>query len=162
MRIEDIYTKREYKCKKCNSGIYYGKVMKDDGTYYTKDGQPPNGKFGKESNVLSCQVDALNKDQIHKCNYKFVMDEIEKLDKGDFSQQQLVTSKPEMPQIHFTVTGIDQKVIDRIVKESEERAVLKIAQLKGVITACVNTGITNPAQIGMIFNAIDREGKNEG
>ena len=52
MNIIDIYTKKEYTCKKCDGQVYYGKVTDESGKIVTKDGAWPNGKFGKESNVL--------------------------------------------------------------------------------------------------------------
>ena len=67
MNVIDIYTKKEYTCKKCGTQVYYGKVTRDDGTICTKDGQNPNGKFGKESNVLSAAVDVNNKEKFHEC-----------------------------------------------------------------------------------------------
>jgi hypothetical protein len=67
MNVIDIYTKKEYTCKKCNGQVYYGKVTASDGTLVTKDGQNPNGKFGKESNVLSAAVDVNNKEKFHEC-----------------------------------------------------------------------------------------------
>lgn len=68
MKIIDVYTKKEYKCPKCKEPIYYAKVANDSGVLYTTDGNTPNGKFGKDSNVLTCQVDALVKDRVHGCS----------------------------------------------------------------------------------------------
>ena len=72
MNVIDIYTKKDYTCKKCGTQVYYGKVTAPDGTLVTKDGQNPNGKFGKESNVLSAAVDVNNKEKFHECYSNFV------------------------------------------------------------------------------------------
>jgi hypothetical protein len=82
VNILEVYTKKEYECKKCKAKIYYGKIADDEGRLYTTDGQPPNGKFGKESNVISGAVDALVQDRLHKCTEKFVYDAIEKAKGG--------------------------------------------------------------------------------
>ena len=68
MNILDIYTKKEYDCpKKCGDKVYYAKIADESGAYVTLDGLQPNGKYGKESNVLSGAVDVNFKDRIHKC-----------------------------------------------------------------------------------------------
>ncbi len=71
MEILDVYTKKEYTCKKCNGQIYYAKLKAPDGTMVTKDGQQPNGKYGKESNTLSAAVDVNNKEKFHECYKSF-------------------------------------------------------------------------------------------
>jgi len=69
MLIKDIY-KKEYECKKCHVKIFYGKVATSDGKLVTKDGNAPNGKFGKDSNVLSA---AVNKNgDLHPCYADYV------------------------------------------------------------------------------------------
>ena len=78
MKVVDVYTKKEYTCKKCNAKIYYGKITDDAGNIYTADGQMPNGKYGKESNVLSGAVDALVKDNFHKCSLPYIEDAVAK------------------------------------------------------------------------------------
>jgi hypothetical protein len=72
MNVIDIYTKKEYTCKKCNGQVYYGKVTSPEGKLITKDGNQPNGKFGKESNVLSAAVDVNNKEKFHGCYLSLV------------------------------------------------------------------------------------------
>lgn len=68
MQILDCYTKKEYDCpKKCGGKVYYAKIADDGGAYVTLDGLPPNGKYGKESNVLSGAVDVNFKDRLHRC-----------------------------------------------------------------------------------------------
>ena len=57
MKVIDIYGK-EYKCSKCGNQVNYGGVEGPDGKSLTKDGKPFNNKFGKDSNKLSCAVDA--------------------------------------------------------------------------------------------------------
>ena len=54
-------------------------------------------------------------------------------------------------------TGTDDKVLERFAKDSEVIAKQKIAKYIGVKKACDESGITNPAMIGMIFNAVDKE-----
>lgn len=67
MNIADVYTKKSYTCKKCDGQVYYAKVTDDQGKIVTEDGKLPNGKFGKESNVLSGAVDANDKTKFHEC-----------------------------------------------------------------------------------------------
>jgi hypothetical protein len=60
----------EYTCHGCNAKIYYAAFTDDSGAIITEDGQKPNGKFGKESNVKGFKVDVNNKEKIHDCpNY---------------------------------------------------------------------------------------------
>jgi len=70
MLIKDVY-KKEYICKKCNAKIFYGKVATSNGQLVTKDGNAPNGKFGKDSNVLSAAV-SEDKVTLHPCYADFV------------------------------------------------------------------------------------------
>tara|TARA_R110002051_G_scaffold70342_1_gene126427 strand:+ start:1102 stop:1569 length:468 start_codon:yes stop_codon:yes gene_type:complete len=67
MKVTKLYTKKEYTCKKCDGQVYYGQITDDEGKTITTDGSTPNGKFGKESNVLSGAVDANNKTKFHEC-----------------------------------------------------------------------------------------------
>jgi len=67
--IKDIY-KKEYECKKCKVKIFYGKVATPEGKLVTKDGNAPNGKFGKDSNVLSAAVNADG--TLHPCYADYV------------------------------------------------------------------------------------------
>lgn len=89
MKIVEIY-KKEYKCSKCGSSVQYGKVTDDSGNIITKDGSSPNGKFGKESNVLSAAVNA-GTETLHPCYGDLV--------KRDFDQYAApqVESKWETP-----------------------------------------------------------------
>lgn len=80
--IAEVYTKKEYECK-CGSKIYYAKIADESGKLYTTDGNEPNGKFGKESNVLSGAVDTLVKDRLHSCTQRFVIEAIEKIKSGN-------------------------------------------------------------------------------
>ena len=61
MNVTNVYTKKEYTCQKCKNQIYYGQITDDAGKIITKDGSKPNGKYGKESNILSGSVDKNNK-----------------------------------------------------------------------------------------------------
>ena len=54
-------------------------------------------------------------------------------------------------------TGTDGKVLERFSNDAEVIAKQKIAKYIGVKKACDESGITNPAMIGMIFNAVDKE-----
>jgi len=78
MQVIDVYTKKAYTCKKCNGEIYYGKITDDKGNIYTVDGHMPNGKYGKETNVISGAVDALVKDRLHECSKHYVEEAIAK------------------------------------------------------------------------------------
>jgi len=111
VNILDVYTKKEYECKKCNGAIYYAKIADDSGKLYTTDGQPPNGKFGKESNVVSGAVDALVQDRLHKCTEKFVYDAIEKAKGGSPGVQKTfsTTIKTEWTQAELDEKGEELK-----------------------------------------------------
>lgn len=74
MIISDVYTKKEYKCAKCMDSIYYAKISDDTGKYVTTDGLLPNGKYGKESNVLSGAVDINVQDRLHRCTLGITTD----------------------------------------------------------------------------------------
>ena len=72
MEIVDIYTKTQYECSKCNAKVFYGKAYDElNRKYITKDGKDNNGKYGKESNVVSVQVDVLD-GKIHPCSKTFI------------------------------------------------------------------------------------------
>lgn len=76
MKVVEIY-KKEYKCSKCGSDVQYGKVTDESGKIITKDGNSPNGKFGKESNVLSAAVD-VGTDNLHPCYSDLVKRDFDK------------------------------------------------------------------------------------
>ena len=67
MKVTKLYTKKEYTCKKCEGQVYYGQITDDTGKTITTDGSTPNGKFGKESNVLSGAVDVKDRTKFHEC-----------------------------------------------------------------------------------------------
>ena len=67
MNVTNVYTKKEYTCQKCKNQVYYGQITDDAGKIITKDGSKPNGKYGKESNILSGSVDKDNKTKLHEC-----------------------------------------------------------------------------------------------
>ncbi len=77
MKVIDIYGK-EYKCSKCGEQVNYGGVEGSDGKPLTKDGKPFNNKFGKDSNKLSCAVDAGTTD-IHGCYGDLVQKEYHRI-----------------------------------------------------------------------------------
>lgn len=76
IKVIDVYTKKPYTCNSCQQEVYYGKVTAEDGSLLTKDGKAPNGKYGKDSNVLSAAVDINNKEKIHSCYYNKVVEDI--------------------------------------------------------------------------------------
>ncbi len=78
MQITDVYTKKEYDCKKCGRKVYYAKIADDVGKLVTTDGLSPNGKYGKESNVLSAPVDIHFQYIIHSCSVARIDDEYRK------------------------------------------------------------------------------------
>ncbi len=142
MKIADVYTKKEYECKKCNSKIYYAKITDDSGNIYTVDGLMPNGKYGRESNVISGAVDVNVKDRLHECTKHYVEDAVAKAPPAPGSGGTLpgtakreVTSLQEQEIIGFT----------EIVERNVDRLIL-------VEDICRQRGITNPAQIGMVYN----------
>ena len=52
---------------------------------------------------------------------------------------------------------LDIKVLERIRTDAENIAKQKIAKFLGVKKACNDCGIDNPAQVGMMFNSVDKE-----
>lgn len=82
MQLLDVYTKKEYKCPICGDAIYYAKIADNSGKLVTKDGQLPNGKFGKDTNVLSGAVDVNVKDRLHKCTAAKTTDQYNTLSQG--------------------------------------------------------------------------------
>lgn len=89
MKILDVYTKKQYECKKCNGAIYYAKIANDKGELITTDGKQPNGKMGKESNVVSGAVDATVQDRLHKCTEKYVLKAIEEAETNKGNNEKL-------------------------------------------------------------------------
>ena len=54
-------------------------------------------------------------------------------------------------------SGTDKAVLERMMADAEIIARQKIAKYIGVKKACIESGITAPAMIGMLFNAVDKE-----
>ena len=54
-------------------------------------------------------------------------------------------------------SGTDKAVLERMMADAEIIARQKIAKYIGVKKACTECGITAPAMIGMLFNAVDKE-----
>ena len=54
-------------------------------------------------------------------------------------------------------TGTDKAVLERMMADAEIIARQKIAKYIGVKKACTESGISTPAMIGMLFNAVDKE-----
>lgn len=74
--------------------------------------------------------------------------------KGDtMAKNVLVPTTITMPKSE----GTDKVILERMSKDSEAIAKQKIAKYIGVKKACEESGISNPAMIGMIFNAVDKE-----
>jgi len=113
MNIVDVYTKKDYKCNKCNALIYYGKIAKDNGEFYTTDGNPPNGKFGKESNVLSGAVDAAVQDRLHDCSKHYILKKIDELNNGASGSQQKITQSVT-PRIQYPDGCIPRAQFDAV------------------------------------------------
>ena len=68
------------------------------------------------------------------------------------------TPKSESSEITMpNASGTDKAVLERMMADAEIIARQKIAKLIGVKKACTECGIVNPAQIGMLFNAVDKE-----
>lgn len=68
------------------------------------------------------------------------------------------TPKSESSEITMpNASGTDKAVLERMMADAEIVARQKIAKLIGVKKACAECGIVNPAQIGMLFNAVDKE-----
>ena len=95
MQIVEIYAK-EYTCSKCDKAVNYGKVADDKGTLITKDKKAPNGKYGKESNVLSAAVDA-GTTNLHPCYASNVVRDFDEL---------TATKKPSEPLPQMTVQNV--------------------------------------------------------
>lgn len=145
-KIAEVYTKKEYTCKKCNGKIYYAKIADESGNLITTDGQPPNGKFGKESNVLSGAVDALVKDRLHSCSAHFVTEAIEKINSQKVATK---TTEPQKP--------LDFIILDDATRELIQYLTRKHIEIKYVVEQTINAEhpiFNNPASIGQILNLV--------
>ena len=151
MKVVDVYTKKEYTCKKCNAKIYYGKITDDAGNIYTADGQMPNGKYGKESNVLSGAVDALVKDNFHKCSLPYIEDAVAK-----------APAPPTAGGVKMTETTTQKSNLDNFTPEYVQEAELvqwtdlvrKVTEFTLLAQKSMDEypEITNPALKGLITN----------
>ena len=113
MNVLEVYTKKEYECKKCKAKIYYGKIADDNGALYTNDGQQPNGKFGKDSNVISGAVDVNNKEKLHSCSEKYVLKAIEEAEANKGKSVKLDNYKSNLSEEESILwTDIVSKVCD--------------------------------------------------
>ena len=137
MKVVDVYTKKEYQCKKCNLPIFYGKITDDSGNMYTDDGQAPNGKFGRDSNVISGAVDITSQGTLHACSKHYVEEAIKKATapkqtnlsgfKAEFVRE------PEM----IIWNDIVSKVAEYVIlanKKLEEYPEIENPALRGLIT----------------------------
>lgn len=124
MQIIDVYTKKEYECKICKGKVYYAKVANDKGELYTIDNLTPNGKFGKDSNVLTCQVDTLVKDQVHKCQKNKINEKIQELD--DFKEKPAIQNAQANPNVQEAPSPL--KVKEMTVTDFAEPALRKEIQ----------------------------------
>lgn len=104
MNILDVYTKKEYDCpKKCGAKVYYAKLADDTGKYVTTDGLLPNGKYGKESNVLSGAVDVNVKDALHRCTLGETTEKYWKLVRGTKPvEKQITTTSSVTPNVRWS------------------------------------------------------------
>jgi len=92
-------THKQYVCHDCSEPIFYASFFDDAGNLYTTDGQKPNGKWGKESNVKGYKVDINKKDVEHKCNHS-----MNESTQGLIDKSQLITKDSKDP-VRMETTG---------------------------------------------------------
>ena len=148
MKVIDVSIKKAYTCKTCNQEIYYGKITDDDGNLYTIDGQMPNGKWGKDSNVITGAVDALVKDRLHKCSKHFVDNAVQKAPAppmaGGVKLQEAETQKERKSFIPEYVSENERVIWNDIVGKTTEFVILAQQKLDEY------PEIDNPALKGLI------------
>lgn len=108
MQILDVYTKKEYDCPICKEKIYYAKIADEKGALVTTDGKQPNGKYGKDSNVLSGAVDVNVKDRLHRCTAGKIEDRYNSLVSPNLSTVEAKTS----PTVKVRWTQVPDKLSD--------------------------------------------------
>jgi hypothetical protein len=165
MKLLEPYCGKEekpYTCSKCKERVCYAKVADDEGTFYTEDGNLPNGKFGKESNVLSAQVDFAVQDRVHKCAEGFVNKAVkEAREKRNPVTQQTIDS-PAQGQKNQNYTAsfdperftVPDQVLSEIYNKIDEKMSFMIPAYHRILTNLKHAGIENPnpALVGMFFN----------
>ena len=137
MQVVDVYTKKEYMCKKCNAVIFYGKITDDSGKLITEDGQTPNGKFGRDSNVLSGAVDANAQTTLHECSKHYVEEAVKRAGSG--TQAGLKDFKREhvRDQEEIVWNDVLAKTAEYVIlaqKKLEEYPEIENPALKGLVT----------------------------
>ena len=156
MQIIDVYTKKEYECKICKGKVYYAKVANDKGELYTTDHLTPNGRYGKESNVLTCQVDTLVKDQVHKCQKNKLSEKIQELE--DFKEKPAIQNAQLNPNVQTAPSPlVKEMVVTDLAEPAMRREVLVHCKVLGVIESVVQEYLgkdANPARIGLYINNV--------
>ena len=111
MQIADVYTKKEYDCpRKCGSKVYYAKIKDDSGNYVTTDGLPANGKYGKDSNVLSGAVMIQTQDRLHECTASQVREKYDQLTREEQPQPVKITANVRWGVIPNQLSDIQSKL----------------------------------------------------
>ncbi len=96
MNVTNVYTKKEYTCKKCNNQIYYGQVTDESGRIITKDGNIPNKKYGKESNILSGAVEKDNKSKFHECYLSNLQEQYREATSQPQQERPIINNMPDV------------------------------------------------------------------
>jgi len=107
MNVTNVYTKKQYICKKCNSEIFYGKVTDESGRIITKDGKVPNGKFGMESNVLSGAVNANDKTKFHECYLQKLEEQYREATSQPQQERPIINNMPDVSKDMYRAKDIE-------------------------------------------------------
>lgn len=147
MKVTNVYTKKEYKCKKCDGVIFYGKITDDDGNLYTIDGMAPNNKYGPDSNVVSGAVDSSNQSTLHACTKHYVEEAVAKAPapNTDRQNQSSLSEKVSGFKPEF-VNETEHILWNDLVAKCAEYAILAQKKLDEY------PEIVNPALKGLITN----------
>lgn len=146
MKVVNVYTKKEYKCSKCSAVIFYGKITDDQGNLYTTDGHQPNGKFGKESNIVSGAVDA-GTSKLHGCTKHYVEEAIAKAQPTNTTTQQATTNNIDFANFMPEFVNVTELTLwNDLVAKCAEYAILAQKKLEEY------PEIQNPALKGLITN----------
>ena len=157
MQIIDVYTKKEYECKICKGKVYYAKVTNDKGELYTTDNLTPNGRYGKESNVLTCQVDTLVKDQVHKCQKNKINEKIQELE--DFKEKPSIQNAQTNPNVQTAPSPLQVKemTVTDFAEPSMRKEIEVHCKFLRIIEDEVNKFLgkdVNPAKVGMYMKMV--------
>ena len=151
-QIAEVYTKKEYECKKCNGKIYYAKIADETGKLITTDGMEPHGRYGKDSNVLSGAVDALVKDRLHDCTKHFVEEAVQKLEKPN--TQKFSTHTADEP-VKWTFTIEERDAVNKLIDLKIESIMYTMERVKQ-ITQKLGKQFSG-AELGMITKIVRDE-----